>query len=105
MIPAPRDVIGTAGVFESPAMRVWIAAVSALLPAKVTRGTATITAGNTTVTVTHGLGSTPAYVTATPGADPGSRFWVSSKGATTFVINLSSAAGGSVAFDWRAETQ
>lgn len=69
-------------------------------------GTATVAAGNTSVTVTHGVAVTPtaANVAATPSSSLGSAttFWISSVGATTFVINTNVAPGGSGAtFSWR----
>jgi hypothetical protein len=70
-------------------------------------GTATITSGNTSVTVTHGAGYTPGVsdVTVTPTNsptnDPG-HWWISSVGATTFVINVRANPGASGAsFAWR----
>lgn len=69
--------------------------------AKFTVGTATVTNGNTTATVTHGLNMASNYVSLTPTADPGGRYWVSNKTATAFQINLQTAAGvGGVSFDW-----
>jgi len=50
-----------------------------------TAGVATITAASSTVTVTHGLPSTPTSVTVTPASE--ARVWVTAIGATTFVIN------------------
>lgn len=70
-------------------------------------GTATVTSGNTSVTVTHGAGYTPnvadVMVTPTnsPTNDPG-HWWVSAVGATTFVINVRANPGASGAsFAWR----
>lgn len=52
-------------------------------------GTATILAGSTSVTVTHGLGDTPAWVgNPTPLDEYGLGAWVSLIGATTFQINI-----------------
>lgn len=54
-------------------------------------GTATITIGNTTKVVAHGLGDTPTDVQLTPKQDVGSRrFWWDSEDATNFTINISS---------------
>ena len=63
-------------------------------------GTAQITTGNAAVVVTHGLGFVSYRVMITPVSDPGLRWWVSSKTATTFQINLSAGAGGTITFDW-----
>jgi hypothetical protein len=53
---------------------------------------ATVLAGNTTVTVTHGYGAAPSYITLVPGDDiSGRNYWVSAVGGLTFVINISSA--------------
>jgi len=67
-------------------------------------GTATVANGQTTVTVTHGLATTPTRVQATPTLlSNAASFWVTAKGATTFVINVNADPGaGTAAFDWRA---
>jgi len=66
--------------------------------------TATITAGNTYVDVTHGMGTTPTSVQVTPTTNLGTRsFWVSDKGATTFRININSDDIIHHTFDWEAE--
>lgn len=64
-------------------------------------GTATIIATGTQVTVNF-AGDFANYVAVvTPTKDPGSRFWISNKTATSFRINLSSAApAGGVDFDY-----
>ena len=73
---------------------------------RVATGSATITSGNTSVTVTHGAGYTPAEAdirvlpTNNPTNDPGN-FWVDTIGATTFKINVRSNPGASGAiFRW-----
>lgn len=69
-------------------------------------GTATVTAGNTTVDVTHGLGATPARVFLSPTTDTlGARWWVSAKTATTFTISLHTNQASDVSFDWRAQAE
>lgn len=75
-------------------------------------GSATITAGGTSVAVTHGLGTTPTRVFLTPTTDWGlaadpflRRWWVSAKGATTFTITISTAHGSDISFDWRAQAE
>lgn len=70
---------------------------------QVNSGTATITAGNTSVTVSHGLVSTPSKVIVTPIGDPGARFWVANKTATTFDIVVAAAPTADIQFDWEAE--
>lgn len=65
---------------------------------------ATITAGNTYVDVTHGLASTPTRVRITPTTNLGTRsFWVDTKGAATFRININSSDVIDHTFDWEAE--
>jgi hypothetical protein len=67
-------------------------------------GTATITAGQTSVNVTHGLATTPTRVVLTPTTDTaGRRYWVSAKGATTFTITIDSTHTADITFDWRAQ--
>jgi hypothetical protein len=66
-------------------------------------GTATITASETTVDVTHGLAAAPTRVILSPTADTdGKAYWVSAKGASTFTITVDSASGGDISFDWQA---
>ena len=65
-------------------------------------GSATITAGNTNVTVTHGLGRTP-KVTATAKGQGGVQNWVSNVGNTTFKINIVAPQGADVDFDYIAK--
>jgi len=65
-------------------------AASSLLGTSIGRGTASITSGNTTVTVTHGLSGTPSSVVVTPQDEvKGRDFWVHTVGAATFVIEIS----------------
>jgi len=66
-------------------------------------GTATITAGNTSVTVPHGLSTTPtlADISITPLDDLGGRSsWPSDPGVTNFKINLSSMDLSDHLFSW-----
>lgn len=79
------------------------------LESRTGSGTATISSGTTSVTVTHGAGYTPAasdiVVTPTnnPTNDPGN-FWVDTIGSTTFAINVRSNPGVSGAtFAWRVD--
>lgn len=72
-------------------------------------GTATITSGNTTVTVTHGAGVTPnaqdivVCPTNSPTNDPG-HWWVDTIGSSTFKINVRTNPGASGAsFAWRVD--
>ena len=66
-------------------------------------GTATITAGTTTVEVTHGLAATPTHVLLSPTTATGGKdFYVSAKGATTFTITIDSAHSADISFDWSA---
>lgn len=71
----------------------------------ITRGSATVTNGNTTVAVPipSNIGATYS-VGLTPLADPGGRFWVTGKTSSQFVINLGVAAPvAGVGFDWTAK--
>lgn len=64
-------------------------------------GTSTVTNGNTVLIVNHGLSAASYHVSLTPLADPGGRFWVTNKTATSFQINLQVAAPvAGVPFDW-----
>lgn len=70
-------------------------------------GTATVTTGNTSVSVSHGLGTTPALsdIRVTPTNDLGNaaKFWISNAGASTFDINVNVDPGASTAtFSWSA---
>lgn len=66
-------------------------------------GTATISAGQTSVTVNHGLGTTPRKVIVTPTSNPGTQWWVSNVTATSFTINVASAPTTNLTFYWEAE--
>ncbi len=66
-------------------------------------GTATITAGQTSVTVTHGLAKSATHVQLTPTtATSGKPYHSSAKTATTFTITIDSAAASDISFDWFA---
>jgi len=75
------------------------------------QGTATIAATTTSITVTHNMRRTPTggeiQVTPLSNIEVGGTsrsFWVSSVGATTFQINISSAyASSDLNFGWRVE--
>jgi len=66
-------------------------------------GLATIPAGSTSVTVSHGLIGTPSKVWVTPIGDPGDRFWVATVGSSTFDIIVATAPGADINFYWKAE--
>ena len=66
-------------------------------------GTATIAAGNTSVTVNHGLASTPSKVLVTPLGDPGDRYYVTNITGTSFDIVIATAPSSDVPFAWYAE--
>lgn len=68
-------------------------------------GTATITATTTSITVNHGLATTPTKININPKTNLlGKSFWTSDHGATTFVINISEAdATNPIYFNWSAE--
>ena len=67
-----------------------------------TRGSATVAAGNTSVTVNHGLAITPPLdaITITPssGLSTASTFYITNATATTFDIGLNSAPAAPVGF-------
>lgn len=68
-----------------------------------TRGSATITSGNTSVTVTHNLSDTPYAVILTPTSLTGSKdYYVSAKTSSTFTITINSAYASNISFDWAA---
>jgi hypothetical protein len=70
-------------------------------------GTASITSGNTSVTVTHGLSVTPTLqqISVTPQTAFGSaaKFWVSTPTSTQFTINVDANPAQTVTFGWRAD--
>jgi len=66
-------------------------------------GTATIPAGSTSVTVSHGLATTPTKVLVTPIGDPGDRFWVANVTSTSFDIVVATAPAADIDFYWQAE--
>ena len=66
-------------------------------------GTATISAGETRVTVEHGLAYSPSRVLVTPIGDPGDRFWVENVGSSSFDIVVATAPTSDIKFYWKAE--
>jgi hypothetical protein len=75
------------------------------------RGNGTITSGNTSVVITHGLSGTPvgAEISINPNGnptnDPGN-IWVDTIGATQFTVNVRNDPGVSgFGFGWTAELQ
>jgi hypothetical protein len=68
------------------------------------RGTATITAGQTSVVVPHGLIKTPSSIRVSPRTNlAGRSFWVSNIGSSSFTINISATDTVDHVFDWYAE--
>ncbi len=65
--------------------------------------TATITSGQSSVTVTHGLASTPTNVRVTGSTADTNALYVDTIGATTFKINAAGAVGGNRTVYWYAE--
>jgi hypothetical protein len=65
-------------------------------------GTAVIPAGQTSVTVNHGLATTPSKVIVTPRGNIGA-VWVSARDATSFTVNCSTAPSADTIIDWYAE--
>jgi len=70
-------------------------------------GTASITSGNTSVVVTHGLSATPTLqqISVTPQTSFGSaaKFWVSTPTSTQFTVNVDVNPAQTVTFGWRAD--
>jgi len=66
-------------------------------------GTATIPAGQTSVTVSHGLVAAPSKVIITPLAQPPGPLWVSNITSTSFTINVSTAPTTDLQVAWYAE--
>lgn len=73
------------------------------------KGTSKIDSGATTVNVTHGLSATPTVINVTfaeAGSNDYGRWWISSAGATTFTVNVSSDPGASnLDFWWEAKVR
>jgi hypothetical protein len=73
------------------------------------KGTSKIDSGATTVNVTHGLSATPTVINVTfaeAGTNDYGRWWISSAGATTFTVNVSSDPGASnLDFWWEAKVR
>lgn len=64
---------------------------------------ATISAGNTSVVVNHGLKSTPRSIRLTPKSTPGATlWWWDTPTATQFTIHLTGAAAADIVFDYFA---
>ncbi len=66
-------------------------------------GSATITAGQTFVAVTHGLVTTPNIIKVTALEAAGVANFVGTVGASTFRINITGAAGADTHFYWQAK--
>jgi len=68
------------------------------------RGTTSIAAASTSVTVTHGVDFTPVagevWVTPTNNMGAATKFWVTNVTATQFTINVDAAPGVSATFAW-----
>jgi hypothetical protein len=64
-------------------------------------GTTTITAGQTSSAITHGLAAVPNYVNVNPMAD--TRWWVSNTGSATFQINIPVTLASDLICMWKAE--
>ncbi len=66
-------------------------------------GSATITAGQTFVAVTHGLFTIPNFFTIVAKETAGAAWFVDTVGASTFRINITGAAGADTHFYWEAK--
>lgn len=104
---ATGDAIYCAGAMNRPIIRncsVVGLLTNCVISNEITGTAATIDAGNTYVDVTHGLATTPTTVRVTPTTNLGTRsFWVDTKGASTFRININSSDSIDHTFDWEAE--
>ncbi len=60
--------------------------------------TGTITDGNTSATITHGLDTTPDIVIPVPQDVQGLNYFTSAIGATTFTINVQAPVTGTASF-------
>lgn len=98
-------VLNGYGLYKNNFTGVWInGANPEYIKYTIYSSSSSITAGNTYVNVTHGLASTPTTVRVTPTSNLGTRsFWVDTKGATTFRININSSDVIDHTFDWEAE--
>jgi hypothetical protein len=72
------------------------------------KGTATLLAANGSVTVSHGLSKTPALsdirVTPTSSWFNTTKWWISSVGASNFVISVDVVPGTNMTFSWLVDT-
>jgi hypothetical protein len=66
-------------------------------------GVATISAGSTRVTVSHGLATTPSKVLITPLAQPSGKLWVENITSTSFDIVTDTAPSSNLNVSWYAE--
>lgn len=75
-------------------------------PTLAVNGTATLSNGNTSVAVTHGLAATPSIhdiqVTPIEAWGNAASFWISTPTSTQFTINVDADPGQDVDFAWRA---
>lgn len=70
----------------------------------VASGSDSVAATATQATISHGLATTPTRVFITPTATLGSasEIYVSTKGTSSFTVDVDAAPGSEVTFDWRA---
>lgn len=66
------------------------------------RGTLTVTTGNTTGVFAHNLGANPAQTIVAPTSDPGTGRWWVTKNSTQVIVNFGTAVAGNVTFDVEA---
>jgi len=88
---------------DIPNDRIGIYSALNLYRLKRNYGTATISANNTSITVSHGLACTPSNVLITPLAQPSGSIWISNITATSFNINVSTAPTVDLPIAWYAE--
>lgn len=98
-----RLTTGSSHVLGTDWEAVWVSTVSFRT---WNAGTTTLLSGSTTVTVNHGLSTTPnaGAINVHPNSSLGSAatWWITSVGATSFVINVNTNPGQNVGFDWSA---
>jgi len=104
IVPAPIGSGSCLAIFEGNRKSYFTWGYPLYEPEKRRKGTATIPAGGTKVTVSHNLANTPSHVVVTPKNNPGAYFWVSNITSTSFDINISAAQSTNIDFFWEAET-
>lgn len=66
----------------------------------ITKGSATIISGNTSIIVTHGFGATPSVIIVTPKTNEGVNFYVTNKTSTQFTTNIQWSQEVDCEYEW-----